>query len=293
MSGASGRGTAGQARAGGLRSGTVGLLLRIEVLKAVKRRAFWVAVGLFAALNAIATVDNVRYARLYPENTYALPASWPDILTGLTGPGPFFIAVLMILLLAPEFSWRTGRQNVIDGLSKERLYAGKVIVLVGLIALFTATVVAIGVVGTLFSPSEGGPEFIRSTDLSYVGGCILNLLLFCSAGLMLSTMIRSAGPALGVLFLYILVEQAIAELVSRMGETMRGASEYFPFSITQDLGNSLVHYPEQLAAVNASRAERGLPALEFLAVEVLAIAALAYSAIFLVIAFLSMRKRDL
>ena len=271
------------------------VLLRIEVLcrKAVKRRAFWVTVGLFAAINTISTVENVRNANRYAGVTYALPASWPDILTGLTGPGTFFIAVLMILLFAPEFSWRTGRQNVIDGLSKERLHAGKVIVLAGLIVLFLATAVFIGVGGTLFSPSEGGPGIIRSTDLSYLAGVTLNLLLFGSAGLMLSATIRSSGPALGVLFLYLIVEEAIIGLMSRGSEALRGVTEYFPFNSSQDLGDDLVHYPEELAAVNAVRAERGLEPLEFLDAEVLAIAALTYSAIFLLTAFLSMRKRDL
>ena len=272
---------------------TLSMLLRIELLKTVKRRAFWVAVGIFAAIQTISTVDGVRTAQRYPNMTFALPDSWPDILFGASGPALFFAAVVMILLFAPEFSWRTGRQNVIDGLSKERLYAAKVIVLAGLVLLFLATPIVIGVGGTLFSPSEGGPQIIRSTDLSFMGGSALNLLLFGSAALMLSALVRSAGPALGVLFLYVIIEQAIGELIGRGSETIRGVTEYLPFNVAQDLGENLVHYPEALAAQNALRAERGLPPLEFLDVKVLAIAALAYTAIFLVIAFLSMRKRDL
>lgn len=295
MSGAAGGGTSVPVRGGGSRAGIVGVLFRIEVLKAVKRRAFWVTVGVFAAFSAISTFDNVRSAHRYEYEwaSYALPGAWSDILTGLSGPGTFFIAVLMILLFAPEFSWRTGRQNVIDGLSRERLYAGKVMVLAGLVVLFLATVVFIGVGGTFFSPSEGGPEFIRSTDLSFLGGSTLNLLLFGSAGLMLSALIRSAGPGLGVLFLYLIVEQAIIELMVRGGETLRGLTEYLPFRLAQDLGDDLAHYPEVLANVNADRAERGLAPIEFLDVDVMAIAVLTYSAIFLLIAFLSMRKRDL
>ncbi len=293
MSGATGGGTATRGREGGFRTGIVGVLLRIEVLKTVKRRAFWVAIGVFAAFNAMSAIENVRSAHLYDRASYALPGAWPQIVFGLTGPGTFFIAVLMILLVAPEFSWRTGRQNVIDGLSKERLYGGKVMVLAGLVMLFVVTVVSIGVGGTLFSPSEGGPEFIRSTDLSYLAGSVLNLLIFGSAGLMLSALVRSAGPGLGVLFLYLIVEEAISGLTMRGGERLRELAEFLPYNLAQDLGDDLAHYPEVLAGVNADRAERGAAPLEFLDVEVMAIAVLSYSAIFLLTAFLSMRKRDL
>ena len=282
-----------RARAGGLRTGMVGVLLRIELLKAVKRRAFLVTWGAFAALITVSTVESVRSAYRYDRASYALPEAWSDIVFSLTGPGTLFIAVLMILLFAPEFSWRTGRQNVIDGLSKERLYAGKVMVLAGLVLLFLVTTVSIGAGGTLFSPSEGGPELIRSTDLSYLAGAVLNLLILGSAGLMLSALVRSAGPGLGVLFLYIFVEEGIIGLMQRGGKELKRLAEYLPFNLVQDLGDDLAHYPEVLARVNADRAERGVAPLEYLDVDVMAIAVLTYSTIFLLIAFLSMRKRDL
>ena len=91
-----------------------------------------------------------------------------------------------------------------------------------------------------------------------MGGYFLVLLLFGSAALMLAALIRSSVPALGVLFLYMIVEQLITGLMSRMSEALRGATGYLPLHVFEDLGNSLVHYPERLAAVNDSRAERGL-----------------------------------
>lgn len=271
----------------------LGVLLRIEWLKTVKRRSFWVVVGAFTVFTTIPTVEEIRGARRNPNLSYALPESWPDILGAVTGLGPFFVGVLMILLVASEFTWRTARQNVIDGLSKERFYAGKVMLLAGLILLFIAAAVIIGVGGTFFSPSQGGPEILRPVDLSYMGGGALSLLLLGTAGLMLSVLIRSSGPALGILFLSLVVEEAVDRLISQVGGAMRHLAEYLPFNILDQLGDDLAHYPEVLAEVNAERAEYGLEALEYLDVEVLAIVALVYSAIFLGIAFLSMRKRDL
>ena len=270
------------------------MLLRIEWLKAVKRRVFWVAVAAFAAFTAIPVVERVRNAHSDTNAVYALPDSWPDILGTVTALGPLFTGVLMILLFAPEFSWRTARQNVIDGLSKERFYAGKVMLLAGLVLLFMATTVLIGVGGMMLSPGDGGPGFIRPSDFSYMSGLALGMLVFGSAGLMLSAHLRSSGSALGILFLYLFVEEAVARLMLGAGiEALRGATEFLPFSLVEDLGDDLVHYPEVLAEVNAERVERGVAPLAFLDVRVLSGAALTYSAFLLGRAFLSMRRRDL
>ena len=87
--------------------------------------------------------------------------------------------------------------------------------------------------------------------------------------------------------------KTISGLMMRGDERLRELTEFLPYNLVQDLGDDLAHYPEVLAGVNADRAERGAAPLEFLDVEVMAIAVLSYSAIFLLTAFLSMRKRDL
>jgi ABC-type transport system involved in multi-copper enzyme maturation permease subunit len=236
----------------------------------------------------------VRNARSDPNAGFALPESWPEVLGTAAGIGPLFIGVLMILLVAPEFSWRTARQNVIDGLSKERFYAGKVMLLAGLVLLVMAAMVLIGVGGAMLSPGAGGPGFVRSSDIGYMIGLALGMLLFGSAGLMLSVHLRSSGAALGILFLYLFVEEGVARLMLGTGrESLRSVAEFLPFNVVEDLGDDLVHYPEVLAEVNAERAEGGLAPLEFLDVEVLAVAALAYSAFFLGLSLLNMRRRDL
>ena len=272
----------------------VRVLLRIERLKAVKRRAFWVVVAAFSVFTVLPVIERIRNAHSNSNAVFALPESWPVILGTPAGIGPLFIGALMILLVAQEFSWRTARQNVIDGLSKERFFTGKVLLLAGLVLLFTATPVLIGVGGTILSPGGGDPGFIRSNDFGYMGGLALGMLLFGSAGLMLSVHLRSAGAALGILFLYLFVEEGVARLMLGTGrESLRSVAEVLPFNVVEDLGDDLVHYPEVLAEVNAERAEGGLAPLEFLDVEVLAAAALAYSAFFLGLSLLNMRRRDL
>ena len=270
------------------------VLIRIEALKAMKRPVFWVTVGIFCMFNLGYAVFFVYGAYRIPGLTYALPESWPAILMSLRSAGAYFIPVLTILLCAPEYSWRTGRQNVIDGLSKERYYAGKAVLLTGLIPLFLIIAMVIGLGGTLFSPSEGGPEFIRWVDLRYMGGVTLNLLLLGSLGLMLATLIRSAGAALGVLFVYLIVEEVLAGLMLFGSGITRAIAKYLPLNVAQGLRDDMAYYTTTLIPLNPDQAELGLnPLSNYPEVGALIIAALTYSGLFLYAAFLIMRHRDL
>ena len=103
------------------------------------------------------------------------------------------------------------------------------------------------------------------------------------------TVVRPNADAI----LAVRAEQAAAGLMSQASRGLRDAAAYLPSNILEDLGDDLAHYPEELAEVNAERAEGGLEPWEFLDVEVLAVWALTYSAICLGLAFLSMRQRDL
>ena len=270
------------------------LLLRIEWLKAAKRRIFWVAIGAFGLFVAIRAVIGIYMAQVSPDAVFTLPERWPDILGIVSGFGPLFTAILMILLFAPEFSWRTARQNIIDGLSKEQFFTGKVILLAGLVLLFMAVAVLIGISSSMFSPGESGSSIFRSSDLSYMGGIALGMLVYGSFGLMLSTHLRSSGSALGILFLYIIVEGVIPLLTLRMGsKTLRDAMEFLPLKLVQNLGDNRAYYAEELVEMSSIRPELELVPLGSTDVGVLVIVALAYIIVLLGLSLLSLRRRDL
>ena len=278
---------------GGLRLGIFGVLIRIEALKTTRRLAFWVTAGIFAAVNAIFAANGVRNAIQSPHPSLSLPDAWPELLQVPANIGPFFLGVTMILLLAPEFSWRTARQNVIDGLSKERFYAGKLILLAILVGLFLVLPIAIGGAAALVSPGESGWPLIRLSDFNYMLACGLGLLLWGSGAFMLAALLRSSGPAMGILFVYLLVEKILSQVLADASEALHSALAFLPAGVFEELADRRLHYPEMLARENAMRAEQGRPPLEFHDFELLAGVALAYIAVFLATAFVSMRRRDL
>ena len=278
---------------GGLRLGIFGVLIRIEALKTTRRLAFWVTAGIFAAVNAIFAANGVRNAIQSPHPSLSLPDAWPELLQVPANIGPFFLGVTMILLFAPEFSWRTARQNVIDGLSKERFYAGKLILLAILVGLFLVLPIAIGGAAALVSPGESGWPLIRLSDFNYMLACGLGLLLWGSGAFMLAALLRSSGPAMGILFVYLLVEKILSQVLAEASEALHSALSFLPAKVFESLADRRLHYPEMLERENAMRAEQGRPLLEFHDFEQLAGVALACSAVFLAAAFVSMRRRDL
>ena len=283
----------GGLRPGELRAQALRVLIRIEALKTTRRLAFRVTTGIFAAVNAIFVAKSVGNSIQSPHPAFSLPAAWPEILQVPANIGPFFLGVTMILLFAPEFSWRTARQNVIDGLSKERFYAGKLILLAILVAIFLALPIAIGGAGALVSLGESGSPLIRLGDFNYMLACGLGLLLWGSGAFMLAALLRSSGPAMGILFVYLLVEKILSQLLADASEALHSALVFLPVKVFESLADRRLHYPEMIERENAMRAEQGRPLLEYQDFWLLACVALAYSAFFLAAAFLNMRRRDL
>lgn len=277
----------------GARMGIFGMLVRIEALKTTKRLGFWVTTGIYVAFNAAFAISSVRSDIARPGYTYALPGSWPQILEPFANIGPFFLGVVMILLLAPEFSWRTARQNVIDGLSKERFYAGKLMLLLALLVLYAAIPVAVGGTAALLSPSESGSPLVGPADFNYMIANALGLLVWGSGAFMLAALLRASGAAMGILFVYLLVEQIVADLLRRSSDAVASLLDLMPAQMHSALADPLMHYPHLLAERNAARAEQGVPPLEFLDFGPAIALALAYSALFLTTAFFNLRRRDL
>ncbi len=266
----------------------LGVLARIEALKAVKRPAFWVTMGVFAAFAALA---NFQPGGGSPRA--AFPDAWRGIIEPAINLGPVFLAALMILLFAPEFRWRTARQNVIDGLAKEQFYWAKVLLLASLVALFFVTSVVIGTLPLIVNPGGGGGAFVEPMDLNYMLGLVVALLLWGTGGLMIAALVRAAGAGLGLLFLYFICEQIATQLLSNRWSALERILDFLPASLFQTITDASLYYPAELARTNLARTERGQDPLVYADLRILLVAATAYVVLFLGLAYASMRKRDL
>jgi len=108
-------------------------LLQIELIKVKSYRTFWAILGIYALIFVLATST---MGMVVPENpTYSF-FGFPDIWHNLASVASYLNilpGILIIMLIANEYTFKTFRQNLIDGLSRKELVYSKFI-LIGVIA---------------------------------------------------------------------------------------------------------------------------------------------------------------
>ena len=272
----------------------LGKLLRIEAIKARKRPALWITVGVFTFFAVVTVLPNLMRAIQGAGSgpPFALPWIWRGVLQAPATIGPFLLGAAMILLFAPEFGWKTARQNVIDGLAKEHLFFGKLITFAILLAVFLLIPIATGVAASIISPDPTG-TFARAPEMNHILGYGLALALWGTIGFLLAATIRASGAAMGIMLLYFLVENMIASVVSVWNAALETYLGFLPSQLFDTLTRIELYYPDELVRTNERRAMTGQPLMELPEFWVVVAAVLGYMALFMGVAFVSMRKRDL
>lgn len=282
---------------------TIAILARNETLKMTRFLPFRVTTVAFAAIMGLGFGSlHMSSRRAVNPRTFELPTAWNEVLGDPLAMASFFFAVLLMLLVASEFSWRTARQNVIDGLSKEQWFAGKLLVVPMVAALFFTILVGLGGVIAALPPNPtAGAELVRTADIRLMGAFFLCLLGYGALALLFATTIRSTGSAIGVFFLYVvLLERLIAMAFQRIGGGLASVADFLPTG----LFNSLLERMQWDAAALAARVERmaaaaleaGQPAPpppELMDPALLLAACSAWIAAFVALAFVLFRRRDL
>jgi ABC-type transport system involved in multi-copper enzyme maturation permease subunit len=268
---------------------TTAILARTEWIKTTRRLAFWVTLLCLGALTGIV------YFERRPE--LGLPGAWSDIV-GEPGPLPgMAAAILIILLVANEFSWRTARQNVIDGLSRSQFYGGKTLLLPAVSLVVFGMVMALGTGMALWStdPAALADGVMSRHDLAFLGGGFLSVAGLTAMALLVASLLRSAGSAIALFFFYIaFAEQILAMGVARVLPAAEPYLVYRPADLfMSSLTRSAHYYPaEQQAAITAAL-EKGGEAPTFLDPGVMAAVGAAWIVAFVLVGFLAFRRRDL
>jgi len=261
------------------------VLFRNEVIKARTRTAFWVAFGGFTALMSLIFGGMFFSSLKDPKQQFTLPTGWNEIVGGPGVLACFFASMMLIVLVSSEFSWRTARQNVIDGLSKEEFFSAKLLLLPVLGALFFGTLLLVGggfgLAGTRVAGVVG--PIIRDVDAALIRGALVGLLGWTSFAFLLGMTIRSSGPAIGAFFLYFIVEQILGQLLSRLGASVALVMKYLPMAVFKALWD-----PRQYGAAPL-KVGQAIPT----GTPLLLAAGAGYVVLFLVASFLIYRRRDL
>lgn len=284
---------AGRARHGG---GHGGVALRNELTKMIHRPATLVVVGFLVVVSALGFGQRWWSALGDPQQSFAFPAAWAEIFTRTSRSTAIFGSVLVILLVASEFSWRTARQNVIDGLSKIAWFRGKVglLVVVGLLLL----TVQAGI-GAAFAAAGTDPLTLEAVlpgarHLSAMGGFLLGFLGYASLALAVTLAVRGTGASLGAWFLYVvLVEQLLRAGLGRLGGVAAEAARYLPVAVFQQLFSRAQHDPAAVGPPASRAAAAGGAPPEVWEWSVLLPTAVGWIVLLVGVSWLVFRHRDL
>lgn len=270
---------------------TIAGLIRIEWLKARRRTGFWVASLFFFVVIALGTgMEYWRHVRK-PEQ-WSGQSGWAGLGGGVQGIGFMIVLILVVLLTASEKTWRTERQNVIDGLSRDQYFFGKVLLLLGIVLFFWAGSVLIGGIFEALHftlPTVADRPFITGDELIRLGALIVYLLLVGAIALFFGTVASSSGAALALAVVLMIAQAPLAFLIAQEGGFWQDLTAWLPFQLLASLGGA--GFSEQFDELQAMTRSGGMP--QMLRAGPAALVALSYSILLAGGAWLSLRTRDL
>ncbi|WP_325121395.1 ABC transporter permease subunit [Marivirga sp.] len=144
---------------------------------------------------------------------YNFPDVWQN-LTYLASYIKFFLAFIVIISVTNEYSYRTIRQNIIDGMSPTEFLLAKQSMIFGF-SLFN--MVVIGIAGTLMGLFYGSSFSFGMyfTDMEFLLAHFLELVTFLNLAMLISILLKKAGFAIIALCFYaIFLEPALVAFLN-------------------------------------------------------------------------------
>lgn len=228
-------------------------MLAIEWLKLKRYRTFWVLTGLFALLFPIWNIEVANgFLKIggggksglnILDTAYSFPGVWGNL--GFWGSiFILFLAILIIIATTNEYTYRTHRQNVIDGWRRDQFYHAKVIIVL-LLAL--AATLFMFVLGVIFgSVNSGSPTEVFSgiMPLFYFFLLSVNYMGFA---LFIAIWIRRSGLAIGLFLLYsMIIENIVKSIINYFSDIplgnlmpLQASDELLPFPL-MSMAKSLI-----------------------------------------------------
>lgn len=203
-------------------------------MKVKNYRTFWIFLGLYVlglfSINYTAYQFQEDFKKELPLEffPYAFPRLWQTI-AWISSWLLYFPGMLMILIVTNEYTYKTHRQNIVDGLTRQQFIYGKILVAL-VLALITTLVCVINAL--IFGTIHGStPTWDGSIYIFY---CFIQGLSYIFLGMFIGVLVRRGGLAMGIFFLYGLVfEQLLGGLMHKY--VVEGAWYYFPLQTTDVL----------------------------------------------------------
>lgn len=253
----------------------------------------------FILITFIALIASIEFSfggvtfRVADQGIFNFPFIW-HFNSYVAATLKLFLAIVIVSMMSNEYSNRTLKQNLIDGLSKKEFVLTKFLTVVGFALLSTGFLFIVSLILGLSFSDYTGLSIIFS-DMEYLFAYFIKLTGFFTFCMFLGILIKRSAFALGFLFIWWVFESIVSGLLRwkffRGEEIADSIVQFFPLESM----SILVKEPfSRLNAVQTAATQLGSEFSKDYAVhwhQLLVV--LVWTAIFVYLSFLLLKKRDL
>ncbi|MDN3724933.1 ABC transporter permease [Aequorivita sp. SDUM287046] len=273
-------------------------LLTIELQKLrYNRAAKVISIIYFILITFIALIASIEFNfgdfhfRLADQGIFNFPYIW-HFNTYIAAILKLFLAIVIVSMMSNEYSYRTLKQNLIDGLSKKEFVLSKFLTVLLFSIISTIFIFAVSLI-LGFSFSDYNEVGIIFSDMEYVAAYFIKLVAFFSFCLFLGVLVKRSAFALGFLFVWFIGEKILWGILEYRlyKEKADSIMQFFPL---EAMSNLIKEPFTRLGAVQSAANQLGENFTKDYNVSMLTIGiVLVWTALFLYWSYAILKKRDL
>ena len=275
-------------------------LIAIELQKIWKNKASRIlTISYFVILSFIALIASVKFnignfkLHLAEMGIFNFPFIW-HFNTYIASLLKFFLAIVIVSMMANEYSYGTLKQNLIDGMSKKEFIQSKFLTVV-LFALASTLFIFVMSLILGFSFSSYTEIGIAFSDLEYLLAYFVKLVGFFSFCLFLGILIKRSAFALGFLLVWSFLEGiANGILTFKIFPETKKAEYFTQFFPLESMSNLITEPFSRFSIVKTIGSQIGVNNFKDYGVHWYDIViVLSWTVIFMLMSFKLLEKRDL
>jgi len=274
-------------------------LLNIEIHKLKYNRASRILILIyFLLLTSIALIAAIKFDigpiefHLAEQGIFNFPYIW-HFNTFMASIFKFFLLLVIVSMMANEYSNKTLKQNLIDGLSKKEFILSKFYTVILLAGISTVFVFFVSII-LGYAYSDFNEFSIVTTDLEYLIAFFVKLVGFFSFGLFLGILVKRSAFAVGAMLVWAICEWIIFGLLGWKlvsWETSQMVKNFLPL---EAMANLIKEPFTRLSAVKTVAKQVGEDLSKDFSVQPLDVIIVAvWTFIFIYLSYSLLKKRDL
>lgn len=220
-------------------------LLTIEYIKLRKLKSLWVIFLIYAVISPVAfyavSVFITNFMAFFLPK-YWSPFAFPDVWAVATYSASYFnvlMGILAVIIITNEYTYKTLRQHVIDGLSVRKVVFGKFLVLLIFSIIITLYTFLTGLIFGLVNTTN---DVSVLTNLEGVGLYFIQTMCYFSFAFFIAVLVKRTAVSITIFILAFITETIIGISISLGGfqtfyayMPLNAFSKLTPFPILKEM----------------------------------------------------------